>query len=218
MVKILVVEDDEMINQVVTEFLMEKEYEVVSVKDGEEALEKFIIQSFDLLLLDIMLPSISGVDILKKVRETSDVPVIMLTAIDDEYTQLVSFNHLISDYIVKPFSPVILMKRVENVLRMSRPSKQIEINGYLIDLDDCLVTYEEKEISLTKKEYEILAVLARRAGNLVTREQLVYQVWGYDDYLDSRILDNHMKNLRKKLPLLSIQTIKGMGYKIEVLK
>lgn len=218
MVKILVVEDDEMINQVVTEFLIEKKYEVVSVKDGEEALEEFELQHFDLLLLDIMLPSISGVDILKKVRETSDVPVIILTAIDDEYTQLISFNHLISDYIVKPFSPVILMKRVENVLRISRPSTQIESNGYLIDLDDCLVTYDEKEISLTKKEYEILAVLAKRAGNLVTREQLIYQVWGYDEYLDSRILDNHMKNLRKKLPLLSIQTIKGMGYKIEVLK
>ncbi|MBO0470684.1 response regulator transcription factor [Enterococcus sp. DIV0242_7C1] len=218
MVKILVVEDDEMINQVVTEFLMEKNYEVVSVKDGEEALEEFELQHFDLLLLDIMLPSISGIEILKKVRETSNVPVIMLTAIDDEYTQLVSFNHLINDYIVKPFSPVILMKRVENVLRVNRPSNQIEIDGYLIDLDDCVVTYEEKEISLTKKEYEILAVLAKRAGNLVTREQLVYQVWGYDDYLDSRILDNHMKNLRKKLPLLSIQTIKGMGYKIEVLK
>lgn len=215
MVKILVVEDDEMINQVITEFLREKKYKVISVKDGKEALDAFDMQHFDLLLLDIMLPSCSGIEILKKVRETSNVPVIMLTAIDDEYTQLVSFNHLISDYIVKPFSPVILMKRVENVLRISRSSTEIEIDGYLIDLDDYLVTYAGEEIALTKKEYEILAILAKRAGNLVTREQLVYQVWGYEDYLDSRILDNHMKNLRKKLPVLSIQTIKGMGYRIE---
>jgi two-component system response regulator Irr len=218
MVKILVVEDDDMINQVVTEFLKEKGYEVVSVKDGEQALEEFDIQQFDLLLLDIMLPSIGGVDILKKVRETSNVPVVMLTAIDDEYTQLVSFNHMINDYIVKPFSPVILVKRIENVLRLNRPSTIIEIGGYSVNLEDCIVIYEGKEILLTKKEYEILAVLAKRAGNLVTREQLVYQVWGYDDYLDSRILDNHMKNLRKKLPYLAIQTVKGMGYKIEVTK
>ncbi|WP_086314087.1 two-component system, OmpR family, response regulator Irr [Enterococcus sp. 7F3_DIV0205] len=218
MVKILVVEDDDMINQVVTEFLKEKNYEVVSVRDGEQALEEFDTQEFGLLLLDIMLPSITGIDILKEVRKTSNVPVIMLTAIDDEYTQLVSFNHLINDYVVKPFSPVILMKRIENVLRMNRPSAVIELEGYLINLEDCIVTYEGQEITLTKKEYEILAVLVKRAGNLVTREQLVYQVWGYDDYMDSRILDNHMKNLRKKLPFLLIQTVKGMGYKIEVNK
>lgn len=215
MVKILVVEDDEMINQVITEFLREKNYEVISVKDGEDALKEFDDHQIDLLLLDIMLPSISGVEILKKVRSKSNVPVIMLTAIDDEYTQLVSFNHLISDYVVKPFSPMILMKRVENVLRTCKPNMKMELNGYLIDFDNCLVTHVDEKISLTKKEYEILAVLAKKSGNLVTREQLVYQVWGYEDYLDNRILDNHIKNLRKKLPSLLIQTIKGMGYKIE---
>lgn len=215
MVKILVVEDDEMINQVITEFLREKNYEVISVKDGEDALKEFDDHQIDLLLLDIMLPSISGVEILKKVRSKSNVPVIMLTAIDDEYTQLVSFNHLISDYVVKPFSPMILMKRVENVLRTCKPNMKMELNGYLIDFDNCLVTHVDEKISLTKKEYEILVVLAKKSGNLVTREQLVYQVWGYEDYLDNRILDNHIKNLRKKLPSLLIQTIKGMGYKIE---
>lgn len=218
MAKILVVEDDDMINQVVTEFLKEKSYEVVSVNDGEIALEEFELQHFDLILLDIMLPSVSGLDILKKIRETSNVPIIMLTAIEDEYTQLVSFNHLISDYVVKPFSPVILMKRIENVLRENSSKSVIELSNYVINFENVTVTYKGQELSLTKKEFDILAALAKKKGSLVTREQLIYQVWGYTDYWDSRILDNHIKNLRKKLPNLSIQTIKGIGYKIEATK
>lgn len=215
MEKILVVEDEYMINQIVTEFLKERKYEVYSVRSGEQALEVFAEQTFDLILLDIMLPGIRGTDVLKKIRETSDVPIIMLTALDDEYTQLLSFSHLISDYVVKPFSPLILIKRIENVFRMNQGNPNITIGEYAIDLDGGLVKHQEEEIHLTRKEYDILVVLIRNKGKIVTREQLVYQVWSYEYHLENRILDNHIKNIRKKMPLLSIKTIKNRGYQLE---
>lgn len=215
MERILVVEDEYMINQIVTEFLKERKYEVYSVRSGEQALEVFAEQTFDLILLDIMLPGIRGTDILKKIRATSDVPIIMLTALDDEYTQLLSFSHLISDYVVKPFSPLILIKRIENVFRLNQGNPHITIGEYTIDLDGGLVKYQEEEIHLTRKEYDILVILIRNKGKIITREQLVYQVWSYEYQLESRILDNHLKNIRKKMPLLSIKTIKNRGYQLE---
>ncbi|MBO0461781.1 MULTISPECIES: response regulator transcription factor [Enterococcus] len=216
MEKILVVEDEYMINQIVTEFLKERKYEVCSVRSGEQALEVFAEETFDLILLDIMLPGIRGTDVLKKIRETSDVPIIMLTALDDEYTQLLSFSHLISDYVVKPFSPLILIKRIENVFRLNKGNPHITIGEYAIDLDGGLVKHQTEEIHLTRKEYDILVVLIRNKGKIVTREQLVYQVWSYEYHLENRILDNHIKNIRKKMPLLSIKTIKNRGYQLEV--
>ncbi|MGQ4245126.1 response regulator transcription factor [Enterococcus casseliflavus] len=215
MERILVVEDEYMINQIVTEFLKERKYEVYSVRSGEQALEVFAERTFDLILLDIMLPGIRGTDVLKKIRETSDVPIIMLTALDDEYTQLLSFSHLISDYVVKPFSPLILIKRIENVFRMNQGNPHITIGEYDIDLDGGLVKYQEEEIHLTRKEYDILVILIRNKGKIITREQLVYQAWSYEYQLESRILDNHLKNIRKKMPLLSIKTIKNRGYQLE---
>lgn len=215
MERILVVEDEYMINQIVTEFLKDRKYEVYSVRSGEQALDTFTEQTFDLILLDIMLPGIKGTDVLKKIRETSDVPIVMLTALDDEYTQLLSFSHLISDYIVKPFSPLILIKRIENVFRMNQGNPNINIGEYTIDLDGGLVKFQEEDIHLTRKEYDILVILIRNKGKIITREQLVYQVWSYEYHLENRILDNHIKNIRKKMPLLSIKTIKNRGYQLE---
>ncbi|MGM0155589.1 two-component system, OmpR family, response regulator Irr [Enterococcus sp. AZ178] len=215
MEKILVVEDEYMINQIVTEFLKERTYEIYSVRSGEKALEVFAEQQFDLILLDIMLPGIRGTDVLKKIRETSDIPIIMLTALDDEYTQLLSFSHLINDYVVKPFSPLILMKRIENVFRMNHGNPHINIGEYSIDLDGGLVKKLDEEIYLTRKEYDILVILLRNKGKIITREQLVHQVWSYEYHLENRILDNHLKNIRKKMPLLSIKTIKNRGYQLE---
>jgi Response regulators consisting of a CheY-like receiver domain and a winged-helix DNA-binding domain len=216
MERILVVEDEYMINQIVTEFLKDRKYEVYSVRSGEQALEAFAEQTFDLILLDIMLPGIRGTDVLKKIRETSDVPIIMLTALDDEYTQLLSFSHLISDYVVKPFSPLILIKRIENVFRLKQGKPQIDVGDYSVDLDGGVVKHQDEEIHLTRKEYDILVVLIKNKGKIVTREQLVYQVWSYEYHLENRILDNHIKNIRKKMPPLSIKTIKNRGYQLEV--
>lgn len=139
----------------------------------------------------------SGLDVLKEIRKTSQVPVMMLTALDDEYTQLVSFNHLISDYVTKPFSPLILMKRIENIFRSTVTESEIVIGDLRVSIDDCTVYWQEEKMSPTKKEYEIIQALAKRKNHLVTRDQLMNTIWGYSE-LDSRVLDNHVKNIRKK--------------------
>lgn len=213
MAKILVVEDDPMINQVVCEFLKESQYEVTPVFDGGDALEAFRKGHFDLLILDMMLPTMSGLDILKEIRKTSQVPVMILTALDDEYTQLVSFNHMISDYVTKPFSPLILVKRIENILRNTQTAAELTIGDLRISLDNCTVFWQNEQISLTKTEYEILALLAKRKENLVMRNQLMMTIWGYSD-LDNRVLDNHIRNIRKKIPGIPLNTVTGMGYRL----
>ncbi|MEW4353612.1 response regulator transcription factor [Streptococcus pneumoniae] len=213
MYKILVVEDDATINQVICEFLKEQNYDVVSVLDGSDALKSFQKEVFDLIILDIMLPSVSGLEVLKEIRKTSQVPVMMLTALDDEYTQLISFNHLISDYVTKPFSPLILMKRIENILRRTVTYSEIVIGELRVSVDDCTVYWRGEKMSPTKKEYEIIQALAKRKGHLVTRDQLMNVIWGYSE-LDTRVLDNHIKNIRKKIPGIPLITITGMGYQL----
>jgi len=211
--KILVVEDDTTINQVICEFLKESNYAVTPVFDGGEALLQFEAESFDLVILDMMLPTMSGLDVLKEIRKTSQIPVMILTALDDEYTQLVSFNHLISDYVTKPFSPLILVKRIENILRRNTVASEITVGDLTVSIDDCTVYWQEESMPLTKKEYEILQALAKRKDHLVTRDQLMNTIWGYSE-LDSRVLDNHIKNIRKKIPGIPLKTITGMGYQL----
>ena len=213
MYKILVVEDDTTINQVICEFLKESNYSVTPVYDGAEALRQFEEETFDLVILDMMLPSVSGLDVLKEIRKTSQIPVMILTALDDEYTQLVSFNHLISDYVTKPFSPLILVKRIENILRRTAVYSEIVIGDLRVVLEDCTIFWQGEKLALTKQEYEILEVLAKRKGHLVTRDQLMNTIWGYSE-LDSRVLDNHIKNIRKKVPGIPLSTITGMGYQL----
>ena len=211
--KILVVEDDTTINQVICEFLKESNYAVTPVFDGGEALLQFEAESFDLVILDMMLPTMSGLDVLKEIRKTSQIPVMILTALDDEYTQLVSFNHLISDYVTKPFSPLILVKRIENILRRNTVASEITVGELTVSIDDCTVYWQEEKMPLTKKEYENLQALAKRKDHLVTRDQLMNTIWGYSE-LDSRVLDNHIKNIRKKIPGIPLKTITGMGYQL----
>ncbi|WP_247951144.1 response regulator transcription factor [Streptococcus cristatus] len=211
--KILVVEDDTTINQVICEFLKESNYAVTPVFDGGEALLQFEAESFDLVILDMMLPTMSGLDVLKEIRKTSQIPVMILTALDDEYTQLVSFNHLISDYVTKPFSPLILVKRIENILRRNTVASEITVGELTVSIDDCTVYWQEEKMPLTKKEYEILQALAKRKDHLVTRDQLMNTIWGYSE-LDSRVLDNHIKNIRKKISGIPLKTITGMGYQL----
>ena len=211
--KILVVEDDTTINQVICEFLKESNYAVTPVFDGGEALLQFEAESFDLVILDMMLPTMSGLDVLKEIRKTSQIPVMILTALDDEYTQLVSFNHLISDYVTKPFSPLILVKRIENILRRNTVASEIAVGDLTVSIDDCTVYWQEEKMPLTKKEYEILQALAKRKDHLVTRDQLMNTIWGYSE-LDSRVLDTPIKNIRKKIPGIPLKTITGMGYQL----
>lgn len=214
MSRILVVEDDIVISQVVCEFLKEYGYQVESVFDGKVALERFQEEQFDLIVLDIMIPSMTGLEVLKEIRKTSQIPILMLTAMGDEYTQLISFNQIISDYVVKPFSPTILVKRIENILRGKGDTDSIEIGTILIQPTSGAVYMEEEEVQLTKKEYEVLLYLAKRRGKIVSRDNLMMGIWGYTE-LDSRVLDNHIKNIRKKLPSLPLKTVVGRGYQIE---
>lgn len=216
MSKILVVEDDVIINQVICEFLKEASYDVYSCFDGEIALQQFEQESFDLIILDIMIPKITGLEVLKKIREQSDIPIMMLTAIEDEATQLFSFNQQISDYIVKPFSPLILVKRIENIFRnqISAANQDILTVGAITIQQQTGNVYQNNQlVALTKKEYEILVYLAKNLNKVIARDTLMLAIWGYSE-LDSRVLDNHIKNLRKKLPNLHLQTIIGRGYKL----
>ncbi|WP_086314573.1 two-component system, OmpR family, response regulator Irr [Enterococcus sp. 7F3_DIV0205] len=218
--KILVVEDDTMTNQVISDFLEEKDYEVVSASDGEEAWQIVQKETFDLIILDIMLPNISGLELLERIRQTSDVPVIMLTAIDQEHTQLLSFKQKVDDYVIKPFSPTILVKRVQAVLRRTKqgantPNLEVYYGDVRINFDAAMIFYKDERVPLTKIEYRIVEYLAKNKGRTVTREQLIETIWGYEFTANDRVIDSHMKNIRKKVPHLNIETIKGIGYILE---
>ncbi|MEI5993579.1 response regulator transcription factor [Candidatus Enterococcus mansonii] len=219
-VRVLVVEDDTMTNQVISDFLEEKGYEVLSALDGEEAWQFVQTEELDLILLDIMLPKISGLELLEKIRKSSDIPIIMLTAIDEEHTQLISFKQKIDDYVIKPFSPTILVKRVEAVLRRAKKDEkkeqqELHYGNIHINFDSAMIYCDGERVALTKIEYRIVETLAKRRGTVVTREQLIETIWGYEFTANDRVIDSHMKNIRKKIPDLTIETLKGIGYILE---
>lgn len=216
---ILVVEDDKHINEVVTEYLKDAGYIVLSACHGEAASHILAQhQQIGLFILDIMLPGISGLELLKRIRASEphrDKPVIMLTALDDEATQLLSFEALADDYVTKPFSPKILVKRVETLFRRSGGEKKMLRYGDIaVDYDSFEVYDGGERIRLTLREFELLGTLVANAGKVLNRQQLLNHAWGYDYFGDERIVDVHIKNLRKKLTSDVIATVKGVGYKL----
>lgn len=224
--RILVIEDDLDIQEILREFLQAKGYIVELAEDGLCGIEKFNSQRFDLVILDIMLPKIDGFVVCEMIRRTSDMPVIMLTALDDEQDELKGFELNIDDYVTKPFSVNLLIKRIEAVLkRVNKVGDKSEAKAseeVLISFGDIAMdggSYKtwvgEKNIDLTVKEFEILEILIRNRGRVITRESLLNTVWGYDFFGDSRVIDTHIKNLRHKLNVEYIKTIRGVGYKIE---
>lgn len=218
MYNILVVEDDRNTNQVICEFLKESGYNVTASFDGESATECFFENQYDLVILDIMLPHKTGMEVLKEIRKISNVPVIMLTALADEYTQIKSFDLQADEYVTKPFSPVVLVKRVAALLRRSHPIDKtvVEFEDITADFASYTITKSRKQIPLTTKEIEILKVLIENQGTVLSRLQILDSVWSFDSDISDRIVDTHIKNLRKKLDCHSIQTVKGIGYKFEV--
>lgn len=222
MQKIMVVEDDDNIRDVVSEYLLVNNYDAVLFSNGADALS--LIKSnqetqsndIDLYVLDIMLPGVSGITLLEEIRGMGNAPVIMLTALNDEQTQLSSFNRLADDYITKPFSPKILIKRIEAILRRSKGDTNIlKVRSVIIDVES-YEAYEDGELlELTLKELEILKALMINPGKVLTRQQLLNIAWGYDYFGDERIVDVHIKNLRKKLKSNILQTVKGVGYKVQ---
>ncbi|QHT59175.1 response regulator transcription factor [Paenibacillus lycopersici] len=215
---ILVIEDDHYIQELIVEFLRAQPYDVDVAADGMEGWEKFQGGTYDLVILDLMLPTMDGYEICRRIREKGDTPVIVLTALGEEKDQLRAFEEEADDYITKPFSFHVLMKRVEAVLRRTRSAQSGELlfDGRLrLDADAYKVFVDGKLVETTTKEFDILHTLIHNAGRIMTRDMLLDKVWGYDYFGDSRIVDAHIKNIRKKLGISIIRTVKGVGYSLE---
>ncbi len=218
MAKILVVEDEYDIRELLQNYLENEGYQVVAASDGEQALDVFRQSNMDLILLDILLPKFNGYEVCKTIREESDVPIIMLTALGSEQNQLKGFDFRIDDYIPKPFSMPILLRKIDAVLRRTGGkgiSKQIRYKILVMDLDGHKVYTCGQAVDLTQREFELLKTLLQNQGRVLSRQTLLNRVWSYDFYGDERIVDTHIKNLRKKLGLDYIETIRGVGYRID---
>lgn len=215
---ILVVEDDQEIQELIKQFLMTQQYKVIVASDGLEGMKQFNKQSFDLILLDVMMPNLNGFEVAKMIRSQSNIPIIMLTALEEEQDQMKGFDLGIDDYITKPFSFHVLMRRVKAVLR--RSNNQSTDNHFVfrelhVDGDAYKVYVNRVDVPLTTKEFEILQLLLQNEKKVLTRENIVEKIWGYEYAGDTRMIDTHMKNIRKKLDIPYIKTVKGIGYKID---
>ena len=218
MKNILFVEDDEMTRDGVETFLTVKGYDVTTAEDGELAVEAFHRQNFDLVILDIMLPKMNGFDVLKDIRARSKTPVLMLTAMDDESTQIMSFEEEADDYISKPFSLMILEKRIEALLRRTetKTSPMIWIHKQAtVDFSGFTATLNNEPTDIKPKEVKLLQLLIEHPGQVLSREQILDRLWEKEEAPYDRVIDVYIKNLRKKLQLDCIKTVKGIGYKYE---
>lgn len=220
MQKILVVEDDLDIQELLKNFLQEAGYSIVLANDGVEALSIFSDVQFDLILLDIMLPKIDGFAVCELIRKQSQVPIIMLTALNGEEEQIRGLDMQVDDYITKPFSMPVLIRKIAAVLRRSIISQNQEhqtvaYKNLILDLDSYSALVNGESYELTQREFEILRELLLNQGRVLTRQFLLERLWKYDFYGDERVVDTHIKNLRKKLGIDFIQTIRGVGYKID---
>ena len=219
--KILVVDDEARMRKLVKDFLANKGFYVEEAGDGEEAVDKFFAQKdIALVLLDVMMPKMDGWEVLKTIRKYSQVPVIMLTARSEERDELQGFSLGVDEYISKPFSPKILVARVEAILRRSNASggDALSVGGILIDKAAHQVTIDGKEGELSVKEFELLSYFVENQGIALSREKILNNVWNYDYFGDARTIDTHVKKLRSKMGDKGdyIKTIWGMGYKFEV--
>jgi len=223
--RILVVDDEPSIVELLVYNLRRANYEVVIARDGEEALVKARLEQPDLIILDLMLPRLDGLEVCRALRRERDVPIIMLTARDSEVDRVVGLELGADDYVVKPFSVRELMARVKNVLRRANPPAaeetpdMVRVGGLVVDAARHEARWFDTEFELTALEFELLHTLARHAGQVLSREQLLAQVWGYDYYGDLRVVDAAVKRLRAKLHQAApetelVTTVRGVGYKL----
>lgn len=216
MKRILVVEDEPEIQEYLSAYLRHEGYGVTAAGDGVEAVDRFRAGSFDLVLLDIMLPKIDGFGVCELIRRGSAVPIVMLTALDGEEEQIRGFDLQIDDYVTKPFSMPVLLRKIAAVLRRSGGSVESEKLSYqniLLDLDQRTCQVDGAPVELTQREFDLLWELLKAPGRVFTREVLLNRIWGYDFLGDERIVDSHIKNLRKKLDSGCIETVRGVGYR-----
>lgn len=219
-VKILVVDDEQRMRKLVRDFLVKKDYVVIEAADGEEAVDIFFSEkNIDLIILDIMMPKMDGWEVCREIRNYSKVPIVMLTAKTSEKDELMGFELGVDEYISKPFSPKVLVARVDAILRRSGLGldETIEVNGIKIDKSAHEVIIDGETIALSFKEFELLSYFIDNKGIALSREKILNNVWNYDYYGDARTIDTHVKKLRSKMGDKGncIKTIWGMGYKFE---
>ena len=220
--KILVVDDESRMRKLVKDFLVKKQYEVLEAGDGEEAIEVFFgNKDISLIILDVMMPKMDGWEVCKEIRKFSKVPIIMLTAKSEENDELKGFELGVDEYISKPFSPKILVARVDAILRRANKigaDMTIEAGDIKVDKAAHIVKVNDKEIELSFKEFELLTYFIENKGIALSRENILNNVWNYDYFGDARTIDTHVKKLRSKLGDCGdyIKTVWGMGYKFEV--
>lgn len=217
-INILIVEDEKEIREGVSEYLSEVGYNVISAEDGMQAIELFKNSKIDLVILDIMLPKANGFVVLNKIRQESNVPVIMLTAMSDDYTQIMSFDEKADDYITKPFSIIVLHKRIEALLRRVvkvSENKKWFYGDIEIDFEGYSARKNGENIDLKPKEIKLIELLLKYEGKVLTRAQILDNLWNIEESPNDRVIDVYIKNIRKKLLLDCIVTVKGIGYKFE---
>ena len=220
--KILVVDDESRMRKLVKDFLTKKNFQVLEAGNGEEAMDIFYEEKdIALIILDVMMPKMDGWEVCREIRKNSKVPIIMLTARSDERDELLGFDLGVDEYISKPFSPKILVARVEAILRrtgQNNPEDVISAGGIVIDKAAHLATVDGKPMELSFKEFELLTYFLENQGIALSREKILNNVWNYDYFGDARTIDTHVKKLRSKMGDKGeyIMTVWGMGYKFEV--
>ena len=221
----LIADDNRQITSILEEYAKKEGYDVKIAYNGRQALDTFDKHKPDIVLLDVMMPIIDGFEVCRRIRKVSNVPLIMITARGEDFERIMGLDIGADDYIVKPFSPAEVMARVRAVMRRigteNISSKLFVYDNLKINMEDYIVTIDENNVSLTKKEIEILWTLATNKNKVFTRDNLLNSLWGYDYYGDSRTVDSHIKRLRSKIDNFEhknweIKTIWGVGYKFEV--
>lgn len=223
MVKILIVDDESSIRDIIKEYFDFAEYDYKEAENGMQALDMMEQENFDLVVLDIMMPELDGISVLKRIREKDDTPVILLTARGNEYDMLIGFEMGADDYMAKPFSPKELMARIKSVLKRTnsqnaKSQNRLIFDDMIIDIAAHKVTVKNQEVNLTPKEFELLHCLCKNPNTVMNRTQILSEVWGYDFYGDDRTVDTHIKMLRSNLGEYrsAIKTVWGIGYKFEI--
>ena len=219
MKKILVVEDEKDIQNIIKAFLENAGYKVETADDGLDAINFIQKNNYDLILLDIMLPKIDGFTVCEMIRKNSNVPIIILTALTDEESQLKGFDKLADDYITKPFSMPVLLKHIEAIFRRTNNSNEntsiLKYRNIILNTENYEVYVDNQKVTLTFREYEILKLFLENQGKVFTRDNILNSIWNYDYFGDDKIVNTHIKNIRKKLGYEYIETVRGVGYKID---
>ncbi len=219
--KILIADDEQGIREVIKEYCLLENYEVIEAENGMEALEKIKNNNIDLIVLDIMMPKLDGYSVLKEMKKDKNIPVILLSARKEEFDKLMGFNLGTDDYMTKPFSPRELIARIKAIIkRTTSEPDEYRLDTLKIDFKAHTVTIDDKELTLTPKEYDLLAYFIKNPNIALSREQLLNKIWGYDFYGDNRTIDTHIKMLRNNLKQYRniITTVRGTGYKFEIKK